>query len=153
SEGLTQSQVNSRNFFNGMQEWRQVLEPVQLPALQWTPQEFNKNVAGGFSPTAETTGPFAWLADGQQKDFNPLALEFGGQGGGIFGGVGWLFSRLSPMTYLKGVAMDVARSGAAIYEGGSAGLTELFKSGDFGKAGDSGFNAMSENYYVNAPQA
>lgn len=152
TEGLTQSQRNSRNFFNGLQEWRQQIAPVQLPALQFTPQQLNPGVAGGFSPTAETKGPLSWLVDGQQKDINPFKLEFGGMGGGLLGGVGWLFSRLSPTTYIQGAALDVSRSAASLIEGGSTALTELFKSGDFGKAYNDGLDAAWENYDANAPR-
>jgi hypothetical protein len=152
TEGLTQSQRNSRDFFGGLQEWRRNIEPVQLPAIQFTPQQLNPNVAGGFSPTAETKGPLSWLVDGQQKDFNPLKLEFGGMGGGFLGGAGWLFSRLSPVTYLQGAALDVSRNAASLIEGGSAGLTELFKSGDFGKAYSQGLDAAWENYEANSPR-
>jgi hypothetical protein len=153
TEGLTQSQRNSREFFNGLQEFRQTIQPHMLPALQFTPQQLNSNVAGGFSPTAETKGPLSWLVDGPQKNINPLAGEFGASGGGLLGGVGWVFGRLSPMTYLKGAALDVSRSAAALYEGGSSALTELFKSGDFGKAMSVGGAEMASNYYSNAPQA
>jgi hypothetical protein len=34
TEGLTQSQRNSREFFNGLQEFRQTIQPHMLPALQ-----------------------------------------------------------------------------------------------------------------------
>jgi hypothetical protein len=153
TEGLTQSQRNSREFFNGLQEFRQTIQPHMLPALQFTPQQLNPGVAGGFSPTAETKGPFSWFVDGPQKNINPIAGEFGASGGGFLGGVGWVFGRLSPMTYLKGASLDVSRSAAALYEGGSSALTELFKSGDFGKAMSQGGSAMEENYYSNAPQA
>jgi hypothetical protein len=153
TEGLTQSQRNSREFFNGLQEFRQTIQPHMLPALQFTPQQLNPGVAGGFGPTAETKGPLSWLLDGPQKNINPGAGEFGASGGGLLGGLGWVFGRLSPMTYIKGASLDVSRSAAALYEGGSSALTELFKSGDFGKAMSQGGSAMEENYYSNAPQA
>jgi hypothetical protein len=150
TEGLTSSQQNSRNFFNGLQEFRQQLAPAMLPALLYTPQQLNPSVSGGFAPTAENKGPLSWLVDGPQEDINPFQGKFGASGGGLLGGLGWVFSRLSPTTYLKGVAMDVARSVAAGYEGGSAGLEALMKGGNFG---DAFVSAASENYYANAPQA
>lgn len=150
TEGLTTSQQNTRDFFGGLQDFRKGLAPSLLPALLYTPQQLNPSVAGGFAPTAETKGPLSWLIGEPTEDINPLKGDFGASGQGLLGGLGWVFSRLSPTTYLKGVAMDVARSVAAGYEGGSAGLEALLKGGNFG---DAFVSAASENFYANAPQA
>jgi hypothetical protein len=56
------------------------------------------------------------------------------------------------MNTVQGGAMDVARGVAANYEGGNAGFTELFKSGDIMKALGVGEAALLENYNANAPR-
>lgn len=152
STGLTTSQQNSRNFFGSLQSLREYTAPHMLPALQYTPQTLAPGPAGGLAPTAETKGPLSWLIGDTTTDINPSKLEFGASGSGLLGGVGWVFGRIFNTSAVQGIAMDTARGAASIYEGGNAGFSELFKSGNFSKAMGVAEGALLENYEANAPR-
>ena len=152
SDGPTQGMINAQAFFNGVQQWRASTPQFVAPAIQFSPQQVDPSLAGGFAPTAETKGPYSWFIDGPQEDLNLFKGEFGAMGGGILGGVGWFFSRLSPTTYMKGAALDVARAAAAGWEGSAAAFGEIMK-GNFGGSLNAFTDAASENYYSNSPIA
>ena len=152
STGLTTSQQNSRNFFGSLQSLREYTAPHMLPALQYTPQTLSPGAAGGLAPTAETKGPLSWLIGDTTTDINPTKLEFGASGSGLLGGVGGVFGRIFNTSAIQGGAMDIARGAASIYEGGNAGFSELFKSGNFSKAMGVAEGALLENYESNAPR-
>lgn len=152
SDGPTQGMLNAQSFFEGVQQWRASTPQFVAPAIQFAPQQVDPSLAGGFSPTAETKGPYSWFIDGPQEDLNLFKGEFGAMGGGLLGGVGWFFSRLNPTTYMKGAALDVARAAAAGWEGTASAFGEIMK-GNLGGSLDAFTSAASENYYSNSPIA
>ena len=145
SSGPTQSMIDTTSQYNQLREFSRAIQPYQLPAIQFTPQELDPSTTGGLQATAETKGPLSWLMGDATEDFNPLKGEWGASGTGIVGGAGWLLGRTFGIaqTAVVGAALDVSRSTAAIVEGVSAGVS----TGSW----DAAVNAASQNYYSNAP--